>query len=308
MKKFILKVLYLFVSFSLLTLLMYFSSMLIKSKVSIEIINKESIEAAQILILGDSRADRQINPNSLNKLTKKKCLNIGESSLDLYSLSLRLQKIKLENKILIISASSFQTNDGSIDQGYFRIEAYNALTFQQKLDLYIGNPNELKKILSKNILSGFKIKLTLGNENSYINDGYTNISCKNFLTTDFIKNHPWYKKNNRSGVKNILLERALISLNKIKCRQIIIYNAPIYKEFKNLAVVNGFWEYENDFSKQIKKCLKIYNLKKIRFYDLTNLDGFDKSDFYDPHHLCEKGANKFTERIHLIFNLNSLSF
>ena len=280
--------------------------MLIKSNVSIEIINKESIDASQILILGDSRADRQINPTFLGDLTKKKCLNIGESSLDLYSLTLRLEKVNLKNKILIISASSFQINDGSIDQGYFRIEAFNALSFQQKLDLYFWKPNELKKILSKNILSGFKINLTLGNENSNMNDGYTNISCKNFITTEFIKNHPWYKKNTKLGIKNILLARALITLNKISCKQIFIYNAPIYKEFKNLAVKNGFWEYEIEFCKQIKKLIKMYNLKKIKFYDLTCLDGFDKSDFYDPHHLCENGANKFTERINQIFNLNSI--
>jgi hypothetical protein len=227
--------------------------------------------------------------------------------MDLYSLSKRLVNINVKNKTIIISASAWQINDGSIEDGYFRIEAFNDLSFHHKLKLYSNYPNGLKKLLLQQLYSSFQYGLTIGKRDVYINQGYTIVGCREFDTLNMFKNHPWFRKINTFGIKRKLLREALSELNKLKCEQIIIYNAPVYSNFKKLAIKNGVWVMEDEYCKAINEMIKIDNLKNITFYDLRSLQGFTRNDFYDPLHLCEDGVNKFSRKIISEFNLPTIS-
>jgi hypothetical protein len=297
MKKFIVKSIFFFLLIISIFILYFILALNIKLNENVSIINESSIYSSEILILGDSRAERQIDPMLLNKITGKKCLNIAQPSMDLYSLSKRLKKIKIKNKILIISASSWQINDGSTSEGYFRTEAFNDLTPYQKLKLYSTNIVELIKLnnwMVSNIFSDLDI--SIGKENRLINQGYGSIDCNEFETVKIFPNHPWYRKINTLGIKRNLLVKALTDLNKLNCR-IIIYNAPVYLEFKEIAIKNGAWEMENNYAKTFSEIVRDRNLNNITFYDLRNLSGFTKNDFYDPQHFCKAGAKKFTKKI-----------
>ena len=146
MKSFLKNIAILLFLFSIFTISFFYLLLTIQYDTKIEVIGRNKIDSAQILILGDSRADRQLNPKIIHSKTNLNVLNIAESSLDLYSLSLRLKEINVKNKLIIISASSWQINDGATDNGYFRIEAFNNLNAQQKLELYSDNPIELQSI------------------------------------------------------------------------------------------------------------------------------------------------------------------
>jgi hypothetical protein len=302
MTNFFKKFLFTSVIFSVIMTLLSIYLMQFHYKINVSSINQSAINSSDILILGDSRADRQINPKILNKFTNKNCLNIAESSLDLYSLSLRLIKTNLKGKVLIISASSWQINDGSIQDGYFRFEAFNDLNLYKKLKVYGKNISYLKEMLY-NDFPRANNKITIGKKDRHLNHGFNNISCKDFDTTNMFLNHPWYKNIKTNGVKAELLGIALANLNKLDCDKIIIYNAPVYSNFIKLALNTRIWKMENDYCNYIKSNIIAENHDKISFYDLRYLDGFEKCDFYDPQHLCEVGSIKFTEKIVSIFKL-----
>ncbi len=119
------------------------------------------------------------------------------------------------------------------------------------------------------------------------------------------KNHPWYKCLQSNGIKKQLLIKALLNLQKMKNNKFIIYNAPVASDFKKMSLDNGIWKFEQEYCFQINKIIKQYNIKNITFYNLTNMCGFKKNDFYDPQHLCESGAVKFSKKIISIFRLNN---
>jgi hypothetical protein len=298
MKKFILKtsVFIILLLVSSLTLFTY------KSKYQISIINQQSIDSSNIVIFGDSRADRQINPSILHFYTNLNCINLAESSLDLYSLSKRLINLNFRNKTIIISASFWQINDGSISDGYFRPEAFNDLTIIEKVRLYRYNFEELLRIQS-NIITHSSI-MTIGYNNRFVNNGYGNIECKEFVVQDsMFSNHAWYRKINTDGIKRKLLYKALINLNKISCNKIIIYNAPVSSIFKRMAQKNGVWLKEEEYNSIILSFIKKSGLKNLDFYNLMDLDGFNDNDYYDAQHLCETGSNKFSKKIVTVFDL-----
>jgi hypothetical protein len=294
---------------NIVILMLWFSSInialslwILQTKVDtkIEVIGQEKIDSAHIIILGDSRADRQLNPKIIHSKTNLDVLNIAESGLDLYSLSLRLKNTNVKNKLIIISASSWQVNDGATDEGYFRVEAFNNLDAMQRLILYRDNPIELKKMLSKCLIS--PINITIGNKERAINRGFNNVKCKNFSTDNMFRNHPFYRNIRMNGIKTKLLKDGLIELNKLNCSGIIIYNAPVCTEFINQAKNNGAWLMENEYCKTISNFIQTEKLKKTTFIDLRNLRGFSKEDYYDPQHFCEQGANKFTSKFIPIIN------
>ncbi len=300
MKKFILKIFSL-VLFLFLLFIIFLSH---KSTYKVSIINEKSIDSADIVILGDSRADRQINPQILHFYTNLNCLNIAESSLDLYALSKRLINLNLTNKILIISASSWQINDGSIEAGYFRPETFNDLTFRQKISMYRTLPTEL----FNNQVQIFKQfnKLSIGNDSRFINKNYNEIQCHEFVIPAIIKNHPWYRKINTNGIKKKLLLESLLNLNNISCKKIVIYNSPVCDQFKINAQRNDIWQMEEEYNRVVSDIIKKNGLSKIVFYNLINLGGFKRSDYYDPQHFCESGAAKFSAKIDSIFKLKDL--
>jgi hypothetical protein len=227
----------------------------IKYETTINIEGQKNIDSTQILIVGDSRADQQLNPQIIHTNLGLNVLNIAEAAMDLFSLTLRLKKLSIKDKFIIISASSWQINDGAIDPGYFRIEAYNHLNASQRLRLYTFNIKELLKISINNLF--IKHSLYIGNESRFLNKGFNNkVECTDFDTVNMFNKHPWYQNIKLNGIKIKLLKEALLELNKLDCKGIIIYNAPVYSLFAEKAKSNGIWNMENEYSYIIANFIK----------------------------------------------------
>ncbi len=303
MKTFTKKIVLIVSIFSVSAITLMLISLQIKSRVCVQVIGQKSIDSSDILILGDSRAECQIDPQILHNESNVNCLNIAETAMDLFSLSLRLKALDLKNKTLLISASAWQINDGSNEFGYFRIEAFNHLTLSQKLQIYLYSPSEIKRIFSENWQQLFNLNLTIGKSTVFVNHGYPAIDPKDFKTSNMFDNHPWYKNINTHGAKRELLIQALMNLNALNCNRIILYNAPAYEEFINEAKNNSVWDMENEYCNTIKQFINSEGHKHIEFYDLRNLEGFTKEDYYEPQHFSSKGAKKFSRKIAEIFHL-----
>ncbi len=303
MKTFAKKIFLIAIIFSVSAIALMLISLQIPSRVNVEVIGQKSIDSTDILILGDSRAECQVDPKILHEETHVNCLNIAETAMDLFSLSLRLKALNVKNKTLVISASAWQINDGSNEFGYFRKEAFNHLSPTQKLRIYMNSPSELKRVFSENWQSLFDLNLKIGKDTFYVNNGYPSIKSKDFDTTNMFENHPWYKNIYTNGGKRDLLIQALRCLNTINCNRIILYNAPVYEGFIRESKKNSVWDMENEYCNTVKDFIHSEGQKHLEFYDLRNLEGFTKGDYYEPQHFCKNGAEKFTRKIAGIFNL-----
>lgn len=303
MKAFLKKISLIGSIFTVSAIILMLISLQIKSRVCVTVIGQKSIDSADIIILGDSRAECQVDPQIIHEKTHLNCLNLGEAAMDLFSLSLRLKPLNLKNKTLVISASAWQINDGANEFGFFRIEAFNHLTLKQKLRIYLYSPFELKRVFSENWQSLFDLNLTIGKKSAFINNGYTKIEPKDFDTTKIFENHKWYKNINTHGAKRDLLIQALKNLNALQCNRIIIYNAPAYEKFIREAKTNSVWDMENEYCNTIKNFIHSEGHNHLEFYDLRTLDGFTKDDYNESLHFCTKGAIKFSKRIPEIFKL-----
>lgn len=103
----------------------------------------KKIANVEVIVCGDSRADRQIIPAIFKQKTKLDLINIAATSQDLYTWSNSLLAAKVSNKIIVISASFFQINDGANDFAFLNLGTFSDMTLKQKLELYTNSPVEM---------------------------------------------------------------------------------------------------------------------------------------------------------------------
>ncbi len=287
---------------SYLTLIFLFPQF-IKPNLKCKILDWDELSLADIIICGDSRADRQLDPKIIKLRTNKNCINVAESSMDLYSLSKRLSSLNVQNKTFIISASFWQINDAAIETGYFRQEAFSDLTISEKVCLYKFSPIDLLKMQNREFTSLSHTNLSFGDTSRHINSGFNRIECRPYVVNNsLLTRHEWYKRIEINGIKRKLLLAALLKISNMKNNTFIIYNAPVSPAFKNLSHQNGIWEAEQAYCAFITQTIKERRLDNIFFYNLTDLS-YNPNYFYDSQHFCSIGAEKFTNDITSIFKL-----
>jgi hypothetical protein len=252
-----------------------------------------------ILLAGDSRAGNQLDPQIINKRTKLNILNIAIPNLDLYTVSKAFQEINLTNKIVILSASSWQMNDGGIEDN-FSIECYNDLSPKERWTLYNGYPSNYIAMQSNLFLRGLNhryLRENVGDDNRLVNIGYTipGPCVKVVADEKWIGRHPWYKALNDKGIRRELLKTALIGLSKLKNCKIIIYNGCVSQAFTDTNEKNGVMRYENEYDRFMSdECGKLH-IKYVSFLNDVSLK--DNSYYTDPQHLCETGVPIFTNKV-----------
>jgi hypothetical protein len=254
-------------------------------------------DSVNIIVAGDSRAQRQLIPKVIKSITGINSINIATSSGDLVSTVPSLSAYNDKN-IFIISASSWQINDGAIDHGYLSDKCFQQLTLHEKVSIY---GNDVKEIiwcyfdLIKLILKKDKYHYndkTIKEDGFYGVDDTLKIDPNHF--TDFINAHSWYKKINTNGIREKIFSK---SLEKLKERNslIIIYQPPVSSYFKENIKNTAIDKFEKEYSKKLAKlCSKSDN---IVFYDFYNKDIsiLDNTMFYDHQHLNRNGAKVFSK-------------
>jgi hypothetical protein len=262
--------------------------------------NYSEILKSQIIIAGDSRADRCLDPSLVFHYTSLNTINIAQTGHDLYAVSKGLLALNIKNKTIILSASSWQANDGSIQGDYFRIESYGDLSFIEKFYLYRHDILFLYQRQIRQFTNSIKFKSNTRNfydHNRIINYGFEKISCKDHrnIDGDFFKKHPFYLSPDYSGIKMKLLTRALYNLSLLKGCKILIYNGPVTSAFRVAAKQNGIYNLEVKYDNIMEKLTQNYkNIKYISFIDNSTISD---EHFYDPQHLCETGVPIFTKMI-----------
>ncbi len=262
-----------------------------------------------IIACGDSRAERQVIPNLIEKRLGIKSVNIGATGGDIAILYNALEQHELINPqhTLIISISSIETNDGVVDKWGIP-HAY--VTYFSTLDnlklfgiRYLNMMHERLRLIFKEL---FKVEKNTKLEPSDIrltNKGFWgvagDVSNFNFDEVDIYTNTlktPWYLDSYHEGVKKEIFGKLI---NKIadSDMNIIIFQPPVspgwLKRTKNTYIDS----IELDHSKLLKNVSNKYdNVSFIDFYTNQNTT-FHDSMFYNSIHYNYKGAEIFTNAL-----------
>lgn len=260
---------------------------------------KENIDRADVILCGDSRADRQLDPAILHERTGLNVINIASSSQDLYTWSIALNAASVHDKILVISASYFQINDGANNPTYLSLGTFEAMDLAQKLEVYNFNIPDLILMQSKLAYASLfdKVKIRFfGNYERKMNVDYYRKKCNPFFVDfEWMKRHGWYVRPNIEGVKKVFLERAITNLAKLKNCRILIYNGPVSNSFRNLSKQTGIMNLEKSYDSVMSLiCVK----SGFSYFSFIDDFTFQQDElFYDPQHLCETGAERFSKKI-----------
>lgn len=259
----------------------------------------DRMKDVEVLICGDSRADRQLIPAVIKEKTKLNVINIAATSQDLYTWSNSLLAAGVSGKMIVISASFFQINDGANNFTFFNLGTFSDMTIGQKIRMYGNDPIELMLMQTKLAYASLVKKVhknEFGNFYREINVDYNGKECKKFkITANWFKGHWWYNNPEMEGIKRIFLERAFYNLSQLKNCKILIYNGPVSDSFMNFESSHGILSMEKKYDSILEKLSNQYGFHFRSFLADTSLRRDDL--YYDPQHLCQKGANVFTEKV-----------
>ena len=271
----------------------------LESKIASLVIDMSKIN---VIIAGDSRAERQLSPKIIKEQTGFNAINIATSSCDLLTTVTAIkQKYVINSKtIFVISASSFQINDGAVDPGYLSLKCFHDMSLFDKFWLYKGNLSALIRIQDQ-LIDAYRqllqnkesIDTSLIKEAGFLGiDG--NVDTKSDIENTK-KNHAWYKNvnNNNAGARWSLFKRSLHEIGSMNS-VFILYQPPVSHYWKTNTSGSFIDIAEKQYSEKVKQETKQY--KNIIFIDFYNNDfpGLNDSMFYDIQHLNRQGAAAFS--------------
>jgi hypothetical protein len=101
-----------------------------------------------IVVGGDSRGERQLIPDVIKSNTGHNTINVCVDAGEVVTLSYALDTYDNYNNVYILSASSWQINDGANAAGYVSQKCFQKLTPQEKLTIYQNKLFELFRMES----------------------------------------------------------------------------------------------------------------------------------------------------------------
>lgn len=279
-------------------------SELVESKIVRLPLNKDSVN---VVIAGDSRAERSLIPGIIKLKTGYTSINIAVNNGDLISFAYAVKKhyCNVSNIVFVISASSFHINDGAIDPYYLSLKCFQKMTIKEKIKIYKGDIVELLRMEQSLIKHGIwhlcKYRAD-GAGSDYDEDvikesGYRGITgtlqSKDFKYNQKFENHPWYKKIDIDGARWRIFRDAFDMLGKMN-NLFIIYQPPVSPIWKKIIRNSYVEDTEKKYSDKLKLLSEKYN--NIVFYDFytNDIKELDNSMYYDYQHLNRTGAAVFS--------------
>ncbi len=270
---------------------------------------------ANIIIAGDSRAEYQLIPQLITDSTHYNVINIAVISGDIISTFYAIKKhYQCSKLIFVISASSFQINDGAIDKGYVSLKCFQKLTLKKRYILYKDNLPELFFMyldLTKHTLSNcFNSDLKDYDQNIINKLGFHEESgkIKQFDNEMKIKKyqakHSWYKNISNDGIRWNILKEVITEMSKMNS-YFIIYQPPISPYWAKVTKNTFIDDAERSYSNKMDSLLNKYST--IKYYDfyMNKIEGLNDNMYYDYQHLNKNGAIIFSNKISKILNSNS---
>ena len=254
-----------------------------------------------IIIGGDSRAERQVVPAIVLSHTGRNAVNIATTSCDLVTLYNALKKHDICSKscTLIISTSIFQVNDGAIDPGYLSEASLLNMSLHEKIVVHRSTLDRLLVDLVKITILGMVSHPEPVSEALIRENGFHGIQENlklpvNVLMDPKKTNHPWYRNLHLRGARWRIFQETLNKLAASHMR-IYIYQPPVSPAWRTYTVGSFIDQSEREFGSMLRAATQKYsNVQFLDFY--SNPDArLGNSMYYDIQHLNRAGAEIFTE-------------
>jgi hypothetical protein len=259
-----------------------------------------------IIIGGDSRAERHLKPLIFEDRLGLSTVNIAVNSGDISMLYSALKKHDLINKngTLIISVSSIEMNDQVINKWGIPHSAVSHISFFDNIRLfnehYLNMLHERLRLIFDELFDR-KSKLVMHDHDSRIvTKGFLgikgDISEWDFKTVDLSDDTlkvGWYINAIHNGVRKELFNEIIKKMSKTEMN-IILFQPPTSPSWYNYIKNTYIDSIELDHSQYLKNISAKYsNISFIDFY--TNFNTvYDDSMFYNSIHFNYKGAELFT--------------
>jgi hypothetical protein len=259
-----------------------------------------------IVIAGDSRAERQLIPEIIEKKTGFNTINIAVSNGEIISTVTAIKKkYSTSNFIFVISASSWQINDGATSPGYLSEKCFQKATIFEKIKLYKNDVVGFTKIYGR-LIGEFTSSISYPNynydEEIIKNKGFLGIEgvFEEMETKEeiesYIQRHRHYKNFENNGIRWRVFKESIKELDALESTSIIIQPplSPYGKSFTKNTIIERA---EKEYSQKLNNLS--FGFEKIIFYDFYSKDELVIKDslYYDYFHLNKQGAILYSQKI-----------
>lgn len=247
-----------------------------------------------VIIAGDSRAEREVVPAIIEARTGWRTANIGTTAGDLVTLSNALKRhgIPRAGRMLIISTSLFQVNDGAIDSPYISTACFLNMTAWERVRLYADRLGSPWSPLDFRFVEGQPAVIT----GARLRDqGFVGIdkTLSLPLPKTLLNRHPWYRSVSLHGARWRVFGEALERLAASGLR-IYLFQPPISPAWRAYTAGTFVDTAEREFSGMLGPAASAYsNLRFLDFYSVPDAR-LGNDQFSDIQHLNRAGAEKFT--------------
>lgn len=267
-----------------------------------------------VILCGDSRAERQLIPDVVEKSTGLKAVNVATNALDLITMANGFRKhsiLQRKETVFVISTSIFQVNDGAVGEGYTTPACIFNLEWTDQIRLFKKHLPYLINMKFEYYCEYFKSTAESGDERQeeIPEKGYLGIDSTVALTNgrlnmDFSKiAHPWYKDFTFPGRKWEIFQKALRDLAS-SGHKVFVFNPPACPAWLEMTEDTLLDAAERQFSNLLEREIRKY--ENVYFLDFYNeyRECFTNDMFYDLQHLNRAGSAHFTEIISQNINLS----
>lgn len=260
----------------------------------------------ELIIAGDSRAERQLIPSLFKSELNLETVNIAKDVGDVISLLYADKKYEFtdSSKIFIMILSSMQTNDGAYINWFMSQPSMTEIGFVKQVLLfkydYIENWYHRMGLILDDLINDKRGVLLPQEDVRVKNSGYLPIDKKldigkftpkslNPKTTS----HLWYINPNNDGIRKTVFEKSIEQFSKTGAKMVLI-QAPIDPFWRIFAGDNYMHRLELEHSMLLIELAAQYkNVWAIDFYTKQPSIFTDKL-FYNATHLNNMGAAIFT--------------
>jgi len=267
----------------------------------------EDGDAVDVILCGDSRAERQLIPDVVTRSTGLNAVNIATKGLDLITMANCLRKYSIlqrRDTVLVISASIFQVNDGAVGDRYTTAACIFNLKWTDQIRLFKKHLPYLVNAKMEYYYEYFKsaAESTGGRKKEIAERGYVGIDKAldlpdGKLNMDVEKvSHPWYKNFTLPGKKWEVFQKALRDIVS-SGNKVLVFAPPALPAWFELSERTRFDVAERQFSDLLRQEAQKYeNTFFLDFYS-ENRESFTNDMFYDLQHLNREGSRHFSEII-----------
>lgn len=258
----------------------------------------------ELIVAGDSRAHRQVDPEYIYDEYGYSAINIAVNSGELITTYNALKKYDLlGTNNIILSVSFFQANDGASEPGYLSTAAIVNMSLAEKFKYLSEDSVFYLKLYQKEFFQQivFPQLLSRPQESTFENLGFLPTQGQMSMPIPYSADpqkttHPWYKDIDLHGSRARILRETIFKFSQEDCN-LILYQPPVSPAFREKIKSSPIEQSEYAFSRLLaQESSKYQNIYFIDFFS-DKVSVLTDDMYYDPQHLNPRGARIFTKEL-----------